>query len=271
MFMTMRDASTPGRAFFKAGPCHFRPELGKSSNPEAALVPTLQMLHNAMSLCAAAPSIEMRYLCGSGMYMTYWTSLFLQGRFDKDFDFVGTCAGMPWPATCYRWTFRYASAAQVSRFRDDPCQTARLTKEGKLKQLRGCLWGVVTQWFRPVWSGNGKLADFCFQQLRISGDSNTWLSCVAAAIEYVSYDDTPVLSGLVVFCKSVSAQVKQQLGHKFPGLGKRTEEICIHIAEESRRRMLFRKYANETSGLLPFPCKHRIDLCLHGWRTDLLE
>ena len=273
MLIAVRDASNEARNFFKAGPCGYRPELGVSHDPEISLIISPQMLRAAIDICKAAPSIEMRYMCGSGMYMTYWTESFT-GWIGHDFDFVATCAGMPWPATCYRWTFRYASARQVRKLRSDPCPAGLMN----IKDLKGCIWGMVTQWFLPVYSGPSSasslypaLADFCLRLLNSTSDENVWLTCVTAGMEAAAYDDHPALGASRTLCTLMSSALVGNASIKWPQLTDRTNELCIITLTEPYNRMTYRAYLEKTSALLPSPCSRKIDLCIHGWRVDVLE
>ena len=289
MFIAARDDSKAARKLLTAGPCDYSPELGySSSDPEAVLVMTEDMLREGIRLCDGAPSVEYKYVCGSGLYMTFWTSKFKQGAFapDGSFDYASSCKGMPWSASCYRWTFRYASVSEVEHFRQeqDPCKAAARSKSISDKDVRGCTWGLMTSWFLEAYDDvvvlSGKkypyLVDYCAEYVELNSTSpKGWYACIGAAMESLAYRSDRKHSEKMVdaFCGYFKDYILSTTMMEASGVAwaDRTYELCVQSARETEHRMLFREYKRRERGLLPKPCSVRSDMCMHGWRSDVLE
>ena len=307
MFIAARDKSAEAELFFKAGPCDFeRAKASGAISPDAedALVLTEEMLQEAIRLCRGAPSVEMRYMCGSGLYMTFWTAHFKQGGFapDGSFDYAASCKGMPWSATCYRWTFRYASVSEVESFSKhrDPCLHSGL----RGKDLRGCVWGMVTSWFVPAFDnevasstlkrGNATLPSrvpqllvVCARYLELEHEARpdkAWLACIASAMEMLAYRRVykRPAARVQTFCSVFRDYIEKALPpthHAFAHgpaenatLGSRTFDACVRSAREPVGRMLWAEHLERSRPFFPnSPCAIDKELCIHGWRSDILE
>ena len=161
---------------------------GRAGDFERSIVLNQNILKTALPICGGGPTMEYQYMCASGLYMTYWTSLMFRRYFrtslnsKKTVDYVGTCSQLPWPAACCelwcftawratewdsetlgpaqltlylhlatdRWTFRYATAPEIRQFwENNPCGSAEDNAFLSPVQRRGCIWGVATNWYLP--------------------------------------------------------------------------------------------------------------------------
>jgi len=247
-------------------------------------------------------TMEEQYMCGSGLYMSYWTALNMKGYFEafEGMDFVHTCASYPWPAGCYRWTFRYASRAQVeSLWEDDPCDSAPDSSFDSNIQRRGCIWGFATNHYIPydlaMHITNDKvggdsddlhtLVDFCGKyvydgkeskdRLRKDVWKEEWLTCIAASMEAIAFDGiaNSVKGTIEFFCDQLLAyKVNTYVGEEIAGVGR---QVCVETATANianKGEMYMKDYKPriaETDDLIK--CKRDFRNCLHGWRTDILE
>lgn len=79
---------------------------GRAGDFERSITLNQGILEASLPICGGGQTMEYRYMCASGLYMTYWTSLMFRRYFrtslesEKVVDYVGTCSHLPWAAAC---------------------------------------------------------------------------------------------------------------------------------------------------------------------------
>jgi len=253
---------------------------------------TESQLETALDICSGGTT-EMNYMCASGLFMTYWTAKQMKtGYFNKqdfDFSYVSTCHQFPYPAACYRWTFRYATDEQIEEtWKKDPCNSAEGGEFLSEVQRRGCIWGLATNIY-TVYDKS------YFEQQRLEGVADAeifslvsycdvytksgreswkkdWLVCIAASMEAIAFDGVPNEMLPRRHCSQIYKHYKsdRELGKI---VAKEGEKMCVDVAlTHYNQEWDWRAYKNRIAEITGNnKCAVDGSLCLHGWRVDVLE
>ena len=182
-------------------------------------------------------------------------------------------------------TFRYASASEADINRvEDPTKAAANLNAISEKDARGCVWGLITSWFKEAYDDvtviNGReypyLVDVCSNYIETdSASPKGWLACIGAAMESLAYrsDRHQPRKMIDAFCGYFkmyisSTTMEQPRSNRWAN---RTYALCAQSALETNDRISSREYRARMHGLGSHPCAAHSDMCVHGWRSDVLE
>lgn len=143
---------------------------------------TKPVLDQALKLCGLGPTVDQRYICSAGVYMSFFNA-------DTNAELggwrIGVCDDTRYAAPCFRFLHEHAGDRNV-------CQQ-RAYASGS-RQKRGCIYGYshkhYTNFDMSYRGDEGSLVAFCkpyFQQKNIKWDAREWLSCIAGSMATVAF------------------------------------------------------------------------------------